>query len=386
MLQRRGCPFEGRRAKTTKARTVAGLLGRLLLWVSSRTLLARLKGPLVSRRRVSASAVIVRGGEDGGCGRIEICRRVRFVIAWPGSWRRWRRRWRCGGSGRTRFCMCAAWSSMVGARACSRRCFGLSRRRPGTSRCSSFWPTRRGSRSCLCVAARSGWRRRSACSAWIVDDTGIAKDGRHSPGVKRQYSGTLGKIGNCQITVSVHAVGERGTLPLGWRSICPRSGATTARGGARRRSRTRSCFQTKPQLAGELARAGGRLGDADGADPGRLGLRRRQRLPRPAARAGARVRRSRCAPRRASTGRRRASRCRSATARSAGGRAGRARPTASRSRCARSPSGCPPSAWKTLPCRTTPAGEEVDEPLRLRPRRRHPPRPHATASRRGRSG
>ncbi len=46
-------------------------------------------------------------------------------------------------------------------------------------------------------------------TAWVVDDTGIAKDGRHSPGVKRQYSGTLGKIGNCQIAVSVHAVGQR---------------------------------------------------------------------------------------------------------------------------------------------------------------------------------
>src|SRR5450759_983493 len=31
--------------------------------------------------------------------------------------------------------------------------------------------------------------------AWIIDDTGIVKDGAHSPGVKRQYSGTLGKIG-----------------------------------------------------------------------------------------------------------------------------------------------------------------------------------------------
>ena len=34
-------------------------------------------------------------------------------------------------------------------------------------------------------------------------------------------------------------------------------------------------------------------------------------------------------------------------------------PTASPSRCARSRSGCPQTAWKTLPCRTTPAGEEV---------------------------
>ena len=58
-------------------------------------------------------------------------------------------------------------------------------------------------------------------TALVVDDTGIVKDGKHSPGVKRQYSGTLGKIGNCQITVSVHAVGARGTLPLGWRLYLP---------------------------------------------------------------------------------------------------------------------------------------------------------------------
>ena len=54
-----------------------------------------------------------------------------------------------------------------------------------------------------------------------IDDTGVPKDGKHSPGVKRQYSGTLGKIGNCQIAVSVHAVGERGTLPLDWALYLP---------------------------------------------------------------------------------------------------------------------------------------------------------------------
>jgi SRSO17 transposase len=43
--------------------------------------------------------------------------------------------------------------------------------------------------------------------AWVLDDTGFPKDGKESPGVKRQYSGTVGKIASCQIGVSVHAVG-----------------------------------------------------------------------------------------------------------------------------------------------------------------------------------
>ena len=42
-----------------------------------------------------------------------------------------------------------------------------------------------------------------------------------SPGVKRQYSGTLGKIGNCQIGVSLHAAGSAGTVPLGWALYLP---------------------------------------------------------------------------------------------------------------------------------------------------------------------
>jgi SRSO17 transposase len=57
--------------------------------------------------------------------------------------------------------------------------------------------------------------------AWVLDDTGFVKDGKDSPGVKRQYSGTLGKIGNCQIGVSLHAVGGKGTVPLGWALYLP---------------------------------------------------------------------------------------------------------------------------------------------------------------------
>ena len=62
-------------------------------------------------------------------------------------------------------------------------------------------------------------------SAWVVDDTGFPKQGNHSVGVARQYSGTLGKTGNCQIAVSVHHVGEEGNAPLGWRLYLPESWA-----------------------------------------------------------------------------------------------------------------------------------------------------------------
>ena len=62
-------------------------------------------------------------------------------------------------------------------------------------------------------------------AAWVVDDTGFPKQGSHSVGVSRQYSGTLGKTGNCQIAVSVHHVGEEANAPLGWRLYLPESWA-----------------------------------------------------------------------------------------------------------------------------------------------------------------
>ena len=64
--------------------------------------------------------------------------------------------------------------------------------------------------------------------AWVIDDTGFPKQGRHSVGVERQYSGTLGKTGNCQVAVSVHHVGEQGNVPLGWRLYLPESWAKDA--------------------------------------------------------------------------------------------------------------------------------------------------------------
>lgn len=60
-----------------------------------------------------------------------------------------------------------------------------------------------------------------APAAWIVDDTGFPKFGRHSVGVARQYSGTLGKIGNCQVGVSISAATDQASCPLDWRLFLP---------------------------------------------------------------------------------------------------------------------------------------------------------------------
>jgi SRSO17 transposase len=57
--------------------------------------------------------------------------------------------------------------------------------------------------------------------AWVIDDTGFKKDGQSSPCVARQYSGTLGKVGNCQIAVSVHAATDSASCPLNWRLYVP---------------------------------------------------------------------------------------------------------------------------------------------------------------------
>jgi SRSO17 transposase len=56
---------------------------------------------------------------------------------------------------------------------------------------------------------------------WVIDDTGLPKDGRFSPGVARQYCGALGKTANCQVLVSVNAVTDRASCPLGWRLFVP---------------------------------------------------------------------------------------------------------------------------------------------------------------------
>ena len=62
-----------------------------------------------------------------------------------------------------------------------------------------------------------------AAGVIVIDDTGFAKKGRHSAGVARQYSGTLGKTDNCQVAVSLHYAAPNGDYPLALRLYLPDS-------------------------------------------------------------------------------------------------------------------------------------------------------------------
>lgn len=67
-----------------------------------------------------------------------------------------------------------------------------------------------------------------AVEAWIVDDTGLPKKGKHSVGVANQYCGQLGKNENCQVTVSVSVANDEASLPVAHRLYLPEAWANNA--------------------------------------------------------------------------------------------------------------------------------------------------------------
>jgi len=105
---------------------------------------------------------------------------------------------------------------------------------------------------------------------WVIDDTGFPKQGHHSVGVARQYSGTLGKTANCQVAVSLHQTGTEESVILGWRLYLPESWTEDPPRRAEAGIPAEVKFLTKWQLALELIdeargwglRCGVVLGDA----------------------------------------------------------------------------------------------------------------------------
>jgi SRSO17 transposase len=88
-------------------------------------------------------------------------------------------------------------------------------------------------------------------AAWIVDDTGFPKKGTHSVGVARQYSGTLGKVGNCQVAVSLHYATDDAAIPLDFQLYLPEEWFSAER---RREAQIPAdvAFKTKGDIALEL--------------------------------------------------------------------------------------------------------------------------------------
>jgi len=60
-------------------------------------------------------------------------------------------------------------------------------------------------------------------AGWALDDTGWLKCGTASVCVARQYTGTAGKVTNCQIGVSLNLVTDTASCPVDWRLFVPES-------------------------------------------------------------------------------------------------------------------------------------------------------------------
>src|SRR5437660_8324526 len=106
--------------------------------------------------------------------------------------------------------------------------------------------------------------RSGAVEAWIIDDTGFPKKGRHSVGVTRQYCGQLGKQDNCQVAVTLSLANRDASLPVAYRLYLPEDWAKDQ--GLRRKAKIPEeiAFQTKPEIALQQIKAARAAGLPEG--------------------------------------------------------------------------------------------------------------------------
>lgn len=96
---------------------------------------------------------------------------------------------------------------------------------------------------------------RGPIRAWIIDDTGMPKKGRHSVGVARQYCGQIGKQDNCQVAVSLSVATDHASLPVAFQLYLPETWAADAERRGRAGIPDDVAFQTKPAIALDQIRA-----------------------------------------------------------------------------------------------------------------------------------
>lgn len=86
----------------------------------------------------------------------------------------------------------------------------------------------------------------------VVDETGFLKKGTHSVGVKRQYSGTAGRVENCQIGVFLGYASEKGHALIDREVYLPEEWAIDAARRTRAKVPADIQFATKPELARQM--------------------------------------------------------------------------------------------------------------------------------------
>jgi len=92
-------------------------------------------------------------------------------------------------------------------------------------------------------------------AAWIVDDTGFPKKGKHSVGVARQYCGQVGKQDNCRVAVSLSVATWSSSLPIAYRLYLPKEWAEDSERREKAEVPEEVEFQTKPAIALDQVRA-----------------------------------------------------------------------------------------------------------------------------------
>jgi SRSO17 transposase len=97
--------------------------------------------------------------------------------------------------------------------------------------------------------------RHGPLEAWIIDDTGFPKKGKHSVGVARQYCGQLGKQDNCQVAVSLSLANHHASLPVAWRLYLPKEWAADPERRRKAGVPDAMDFKTKPEIALEQIEA-----------------------------------------------------------------------------------------------------------------------------------
>lgn len=95
-------------------------------------------------------------------------------------------------------------------------------------------------------------QKREPVTTWIVDDTGFLKQGTHSVGVQRQYTGSAGKVANCQIGVSLAVATSSEQIPVDFELYLPESWTEDRARRDEARIPDEVSFKTKPQLALEI--------------------------------------------------------------------------------------------------------------------------------------